>query len=298
MFSRSSFRRDFWFILSASIAWGTVGVANQAIYAHTATNALSLAFFRLAIATPLFLVACGKLLGRRLWQIKPRDLLIMILMGGMQALYQVSYSAAIAYTGVTISTLIALCVAPVIVALCSTFLIREHLTRSTLLALVLALGGTVLLVAARSHPQQASVSLLGIGLALLAAAGYAFFILLGRLFSTGYHSVQINFVAFGTGALLLLLFTTSTPLVTTYPLNDWLLLLYLGCVPTALAYALFQAGMRSISATMASIITLCEALTAALLAWLLFREELGVFGILGALLLVGSMLILIYRKYF
>lgn len=296
MRAKGSFQRDFWFIIAASVAWGTVGVANQAIYAHTITNALSLAFFRLAIAAPLFLCACLKLLGRRFLQITPRDLGIMALMGVMQALYQASYSAAIAYTGVTISTLIALCVAPVIVALCSTFILRERLTVSTLLALLCALGGTILLVAARSNPQQTDISMTGIWLALLSATGYAAFILLGRLFTRSYHSVQINFVAFGTGALILFGLAIPTGLVTTYPPQDWLLLLYLGSVPTALAYGLFQAGMRSISATAASIITLCEPLVAAFLAWLLFHEELGIFGLLGALLLIGSMLLLSYRK--
>ncbi|HTK06432.1 MAG TPA: EamA family transporter [Ktedonobacteraceae bacterium] len=298
MHSHASFRRDFWLIVTASILWGTVGVANEAIYTHTATNALSLAFFRLGIATPLFLFASLRLVGRRFLHIKLRDLGVMLLMGIMQALYQASYNAAIAYAGVTISTLLALCVAPIIVVLCSTFLIREKLTLSTLLALVCAIGGTVLIVAARSHAEQTGISMAGIWFALLAAAGYAAFILLGRCFTTSYHAVQINFVAFGMGAMLLLLLSITTPvrLVIAYPVRDWFLLLYLGCVPTALAYGLFQAGMRSISATAASIITLCELLTAASLAWLLFHEELGPTGIIGALLLIGSLLLLVYRK--
>lgn len=78
------------------------------------------------------------------------------------------------------------------------------------------------------------------------------------------------------------------------------MLLYLGCVPTALGYGLFQAGIRSLSATVASIVTMCEPLTAAVLAWILFREELGPFGLLGAGFLLGAMAIimLVPRKYF
>ena len=61
-------RRDFLFIVCASVCWGTVGIANQAIYVHSATNAQSLAFLRLAIAAPLFLLISWRLLGRRLFQ--------------------------------------------------------------------------------------------------------------------------------------------------------------------------------------------------------------------------------------
>jgi DME family drug/metabolite transporter len=66
----------------------------------------------------------------------------------------------------------------------------------------------------------------------------------------------------------------------------------MGCIPTALAYVLFQSGMRSTPATLTSILTLCEPLTAAVLAWLLFGERLSPLGIVGALLLLGTILLL------
>lgn len=296
MLTPHSSRRDFWFIICAAILWGTVGVGTQAIYAHSSTNALSLSFVRLGIAAPLFLLASWLLLGRRILQIKRRDLIAMLCMGGMQALYQVSYVAAIAYTGVTISTLIALCVAPVFVALFSLLIAREPLKLPTLIALLCALLGTILLVAARSHPTGGNLSLFGILLALLSAGGYAAFILLGRPLTSRYHPLHVNAVAFTTGALLLLLFALPVHLVLSYPTWAWLLLLYLGCIPTAVAYALFQTGMRSLSATVVSIVSLCEPLTAAILAWLLFHEQLGPFGLLGAALLLAAMLLLMPKK--
>ena len=57
MFSQHTSRRDFLFIVCASVSWGTVGIANQVLYGYAATNALSLTFLRLAIATPLFFLA-------------------------------------------------------------------------------------------------------------------------------------------------------------------------------------------------------------------------------------------------
>jgi DME family drug/metabolite transporter len=66
----------------------------------------------------------------------------------------------------------------------------------------------------------------------------------------------------------------------------------MGCIPTALAYVLFQAGMHSTPATLTSILTLAEPLTAAILAWLIFRERLSLLGILGALLLLGTIFLL------
>jgi DME family drug/metabolite transporter len=240
MFSQRTSRRDFLFIVCASVSWGTVGVANQLLYGYGATNALSLTFFRLAIATPLFFLAGWISLGRRLFRIKRRDLCTMMLMGCMLALSQACYVAAISSAGVSVSTLIAICAAPVIIALLSALITRERLTPMTLIALVAALSGTALLVTTRSHTSGGTVSLLGALLAFLSACGYAGFIFCGRLLTSSYHPLQISSVSFGTGALLLLVCASCTSLVVTYSTGGWLLLLYLGCVPTALGYGLFQ----------------------------------------------------------
>jgi drug/metabolite transporter, DME family len=299
MFSQNTSRRGFLFIVSASVSWGTVGVVNQALYSFGGTNALSLTFLRLAIATPLFLLASWISLGRRLFQIKRRDLSTMMLMGSMIAISQVCYVAAISSAGVSVSTLIAICAAPLLIALLSVLLTQERLTAMTVIALVAALIGTILLVVTRPHSGGGNVSLFGALLALLSACGYAGFVFCGRLLTSSYHPLQISSVSFGTGALLLLACTLSTRLVLVYPAGGWLLLLYLGCVPTALGYGLFQIGIRSLSATVASIVTMCEPFTAALLAWILFHEELGPFGLLGAGFLIGAMAIvmLVPRKY-
>jgi len=81
-------------------------------------------------------------------------------------------------------------------------------------------------------------------------------------------------------------------LKSSFPVQGWLLLLYLGAVPTALGYGLFVAGMKTTQATIAGIITLLEPVTAAVLAAILFGERLTALGIFGAVLLLGAILVL------
>ncbi|GHO89260.1 DMT family transporter [Dictyobacter formicarum] len=289
----AAYRRSFWFVVCASLFWGTVGVATRFIYAQSATNALALAFWRLALATPVFLIVLCHQRGRHSFQIRWRDLGIMLGMGMMQALYQACYNLAVFSVGVTIATLLALCGAPVFIALYSTCAARRLPSTRILLAMGCALLGTILLVGSGVHPVAGSFSLAGIGIAIFTACCYAVYILLGQRLTALYHPLQINTIAFGSGALLLLgVCLSSSSLVATYPLPSWLLLLYLGCVPTALAYGLFQAGLRSLSATVVSVVTLCEPLAAALLAWLFFHEELGWLGLLGAALLPATLVLL------
>ncbi len=294
--SDSSFRLSFLSIFSAAIAWGTVGVTTQALYGISSTNPFSIGFFRLAISFPILLIVCICMLRQRILQVRRRDVLVMMLIGVLLALYQACYFAAIAFSGVAVAALITLCTAPVLLALFSSTVLRERLSFTTVVALLCAVGGTLLLVFARSNLSAMNLSLVGVLFALASACGYAGIILCGRLLAGSYHPLHINLFSFGTGALILLGLALCTKFAYSYPVQGWFLLLYLGMVPTALAYALFFLGIRKIPATIASIVTLCEPLTAALLAWLLFGEQLGAIGILGAVLLLSAIVVLGRKK--
>ncbi|HYF64674.1 MAG TPA: EamA family transporter [Herpetosiphonaceae bacterium] len=289
----SGSRRGPGLILIAALLWGTVGVASKTLSTVAHTTALSTGFWRLAIAAPVLLAACWRACGRRSLRIPPRDLGLMLLIGATMAAYQVCFFAAIDRVGVTSAVLVTLCTAPIIVAVLAAGLLGEAPTAGVMLALAGGLLGTALLVWPGAGAAGTG-SLAGIALALASALGYSIMTLCSRALAGRYHPLQPMAVGFVAGALLLLPFALASGLVASYPLAGWALLLHLGLVPTALAFVLFLAGMRTTTATVASVITLVEPLTGAALAWLLFGERLGPFGWLGAALLLGA-LASIYR---
>jgi hypothetical protein len=65
--------------------------------------------------------------------------------------------------------------------------------------------------------------------------------------------------------------------------------------PTALAYALFFHGVKSATASEASIGALAEPLTGTVLAVVIFGERLGPWGLVGAVLLI-SVIAFLYRN--
>jgi DME family drug/metabolite transporter len=115
-----------------------------------------------------------------------------------------------------------------------------------------------------------------------------------RALAGRYHPLQPITIGFTAGALLLLPFALATGFVVSYSPAGWVLLLHLGLLPTALAYVLFLAGIRHTTATVATLVTLLEPLTGTALAWVLFGEQLGGAGLLGAALLLGAIMLL-YR---
>lgn len=282
-------------ILLAATLWGTVGVVIQALYRLSDTNPLSVGFLRLALSLPLLFIVCGFTLGRKTFRVARRDLGLMLLIGAMTALYQVCYFSAITYIGVAAATLIALCVAPVWVALLATVLLRERMTRGVFLAGSCAIAGTILLVGVQPSSAMQSMGL-GVLLALGSALGYAVVVLCGRSLAERYHPLQTLTIGFGSGAVILLPFAVGTGLAISYSVLGWLALLYLGIIPTALAYLLYFGGIRHTTATVASIATLLEPLISTVLAWWLLNEQLGSLGIVGAVLLLGAIGLLYWEK--
>ncbi|MGE3267811.1 MAG: DMT family transporter [Chloroflexota bacterium] len=279
-------------ILLAAILWGTVGVTTRTIFSVAETTALTVAFLRLALALPVLLVTTTALIGRRSFHVSCRHVGLMSLIGVMLALYQLCYFGAIQRVGVAVATLVTLCAAPVIVAVISVGLLGERPTRKLLAAATLAIGGTVLLIRPAEGANQPEGAGLGLLLALGSATGYALVALASRAIARENHPLTSMTVGFGVGALALLPALLLEGVSFSFPPEGWALLLYLGCVPTALAYVLFTIGMRTTVATVASLVTLIEPLTAATLAWLLFDEQLGPLALVGGGLLLTAVFLL------
>jgi DME family drug/metabolite transporter len=158
-------------------------------------------------------------------------------------------------------------------------------------ATALACAGVALLVLAGGPGSEVSVG--GVGLALLAGAGYAGYAVASkRMVAAGGRPENVMAAVFGTGALLLLpvlALAPSDPLLTP---GGAALVLYLAVVPTALAYVLFARGLERIGAGETATLTLAEPLTATALGVIALGERPGVTAALGAALVLGGLALL------
>ncbi|MCB0121996.1 MAG: EamA family transporter [Caldilineaceae bacterium] len=290
-------RAGLFMVMLAAVLWGTGNAVARTIYDIADTNAFSVAFLRMALSVPALLLVCAMTLGRRMWSLTPLDLPYMLGAGALVALYQVSFYAALPRVGVAIATVVALCSAPVIVAVLSAILLRERPSGKTLIALTAAVIGTGLLINVQSSTQRPDV-LGGVLLALLAGTLYAINALVGRKLGSGnrVHPLQTATIGFLFGAFILLMIALPMGLVLTYPTTGWLRLAYLGIIPTATGYTLFFSGMRTTTATAASIATLMEPLTSTLIAVIVLHEPMSPQALVGSGLLILAMLQLLVRR--
>jgi DME family drug/metabolite transporter len=278
-------------LVGTGVLWGTIGVASKAIADDSTLDAISISWLRSVIASPVCILAAWIALGPKLFTARRRDFWTMLALGVVLIFYQWFYLAAIDRIGVSAATLVSLCGAPVIVAVVSALVLHESLAGPVGVALVGAIAGTALLIG-RPDAGSSSTTLVGVLFAIACAAGIAGHVLGLRSIAHRVHPLQPLAIGFPVGAVLFAPVALSRGVSFDQPATSWLLLIYLGVVPSAVAYLLYQRGLQEVTASMASIVTLIEPLIAAILAWIFFDERLGVWGILGGALLIGSIGIL------
>jgi DME family drug/metabolite transporter len=218
-----------------------------------------------------------------------RQPLVFVAVGLSTALVQTGFVFAILTVGVSVATIVALGLAPVLITAIESTRARTVPSASTCVVLVAGLSGLVLVSSSSGRATQSPHPVLGLVVAVVTGAGYALTTLLGRRLA---HDTSATAVTAGTtaiGALALLpvgvLGADGSSLTTTDPAAVGALL-YLGAATMALAYWLLYAGLRTISGGAAVIATLVEPVAASLLAAVLLGERLGVAGAVGAVLIL------------
>jgi drug/metabolite transporter, DME family len=276
-------------VLLAALCFGTTGTA-QAL-GPDGIDPAAVGAARIACGGALLVVFA--LLARR--GRGPRWALGPVLAGAAGvAAYQASFFAAVDDTGVAVGTIVALGSAPAITGALE-WLVRGRRPPARWVAATALAGAGVALLALGGAPG-AGISPLGVGLAVVAGASYATYTLASkRLLEDGHAPEGVMAALFGLGAVLI-----APVLIVSGP--GWLatggglaLVLFLGVVPTAVAYVLFARGLRGLQASEAATITLAEPVTAAVLGVFVLGEAITEAGALGAALVLSGLVLLAVR---
>src|SRR6478735_7235476 len=253
-------------VLLASLCFGTTGTAQALGPAGLSPAGVGAA--RILVGGALLVLVA--LLSNGLRGLPRRPLILAAL---AVAAYQLAFFAAVADTGVAVGTIVALGSAPALAGALEWAVERRAPTRAWAGATALACAGVAMLALAGA---DASISVPGVALALIAGASYAGYTYSAKqMLHAGHAPETVMAGAFGVGAVVLLpvLFITGAGWLGTT--DGFLLALFLGLVPTAGAYLLFARGLKRLSAAETATLTLAEPLTATLLGVIVLSETLN-----------------------
>jgi len=282
------------FVSAGALLWGTTGVAVRIVADRSGLSAVAIGWYRVAIATAVIALAFrGAGLRRAVAAFRRhpgRLVLCGVGFGGYQALYFVG----VQFVGVSVSTLVSLAVAPVALTGGAALARRRRPAPFQLGVLTLALGGLALVSLRPGSGTSAPHPVWGVLASIASGLGYAAITALSTRMSSE-DPLVLTGVTSAVGSVMLLPFGLVAGLDVPHDAiaNGWLL--YIGVVPTVLAYWLFYAGLRSTHSEVAGVLTLLEPLTAAVVAALVLHEQLTPAGLVGGGLLLVAVAALYLR---
>ncbi|MEV7615137.1 DMT family transporter [Streptomyces sp. NPDC089799] len=311
--------RSLLYLVVAGVAWGTAGAAASLLFTASGLGPLSLTFWRCAGGLLVLLAVLAVRRPRRAapasTSSKPStpstssspfpasspSARSLVVTGLFFTVFQAAYFRSVQETGLAVGTVVTLGAGPVLIALGARYGMGERLGRGGVAAVAGALAGLVVLVLGGGGGGGGEVRPLGVGWALLSAAGYAGMTLrTRRAGQRGRAGDPLVTTAWSAGVGTVCLFPLALAeglLPHTADLGRvvWLMA-YVAVVPTALAYALYFTGAAAVRAATVSVIMLIEPVSAALIAVLLLGEELTVPVVLGTGLLLTAVLALIVAE--
>lgn len=281
-------------VLFAAVLWGTTGTAQA--FAPVGATPLTVGALRLFVggAALWLIVRMGERWRRHdptrgevaTFRWHPGILAAAVGVAG----YQLAFFAGVARTGVAAGTLVTIGSAPVWAGLLEMLFQRRKPGLHWLGATAAAIAGSVLLIGG----AQATVDGRGVALNLVAGAAFAVYTVGNKAALHGHpgQSGPVVAASLSIGGLLMTPILIAADVTWLRDPRGLAVVLHLGVVATAFAYALFGRGLAAVSAASATTLTLAEPLTAAVLGVVVLKETLPPSAYGGALLVFGGLFLL------
>jgi DME family drug/metabolite transporter len=284
--------RGYVILLFSTLTLSSTGVLIKFLLNNFQIEPLTLAFWRVLIVASALGMALA-FLNRPLLAVKRRHLLLFAVFGLIGVgLHQLVWITSVQVNGAGVATVLVY-IQPAIVALISYRFLNESLDRTKITALILALAGMVMV--SRAY-EVANVNLNWVGIATGFGSGFtwATYALMGRYTTRRYSAWTSLFYAFFFGALFLLplqFFVHDLFALRGSP-DGVGLLFFLALGPTLGGFALYTIGLSHLPASVATIIGTLEPVISVVLAYLLFGEVMNVIQVVGAGLILWSVIML------
>ncbi|MBN1661975.1 MAG: EamA family transporter [Deltaproteobacteria bacterium] len=254
---------------------------------------VAIAAWRLLLASLLLLPLAWNGL-KEIAALKIREKLLLILTGVMMALHLVIWIAGVQRTSVANATLL-FSIQPLLTVLGAYLVFGEKPQRRIWTSITLGLLGVGVLGA--SNIRFSPDKLAGDGLAMLTAAFFAAYLLLGRHLrkyvadNTAYVSAVFMIAALAAFALFPFL---NLPWFD-YSGRNWWCFILMALIPTFVGHTSFTNALRYMEPAKISVATLLEPFFASIVAYAVWHEPITIYAVAGYILISLAVLILFWN---
>jgi drug/metabolite transporter (DMT)-like permease len=301
--SSSHTSRGYLIALASAVILSTTAIFISHLAVHYKLPALVLAFWRDGfVALTLFLILGTTRRGAL--RVQKRDLLYFLIYGLVLAVFNSLWTNSVVLNGAAVSTVLVYSSAA-FTALLGWWLLKESLGWIKLIAVVMSLGGCVL-VSGAYDPAVWQSNLLAIFTGIISGLAYAAYSLMGRTAANrglnAWTTIMYTF-AFAACFLLIfnLLFGVVLPGTAAKPADmfwlgeawaGWGVLLLLAAGPTVAGFGLYNVSLGYLPSSVANLILSTEPVFTAAIAYLVLGEQMTGIQIGGSLLVLGGVLLM------
>ena len=266
----------------AVMMFGLSGVISRSLNLQP----IVITFWRVFFSS-IFLFLAVKV-GKGSLKISGRKNICLFLGGGIIiAIHWISFISSVKIANVAIGT-VAFSTFPIFLIFIKAFIFKEKIKLQNILLAFIVFAGVIISV---FNTENFLSGVKGVGWGILSSITYAFLSLINEnLSNKNYSGKTICFYEQSVATVILLPFILNTNI--SYIPTDWLRLLVLGIVCTALAYSLYVSAFKKMNSVIAGIISGMETVYGILFA-LIFLGDIPSFNeILGAIIIVSAIIYL------
>lgn len=256
-------------------------------------NTCSVLFYRYAIA--VVVLAAVMAVRRKPLAVSRRDLAIMAVLGVLFAASSLSLFMSFLFMGAGVASTL-LFVYPVMVAVIMAVFFKERVTRSTVLAIALALTGVALLYKGDGGKPLSGV---GVSLVMVSSLTYALYIIIVNKSPLRMSSVKMTMYVLTFSVVVAVAMSFTDPanhLQLLHTPRQWGLALLLAVVPTVLSLLLMVIAVHDVGSTPTAIMGALEPVTAVVISVTLFGELVTARLVIGIVFILAAVLLTVVGK--
>lgn len=280
-------RNSYLQFITSMLIFGTIGIFRK----YIPLSSGMLAFTR-GLLGCVFLLAFLRIKNGRTIELPDRrNLILLAITGALIGLNWIFLFESYRYTSVTVATM-CYYMQPTIVILLSPLVFKEKLTIKKLCCAAAAIIGMFFVSGMMDGDDIGASDTAGILCGLAAAALYASVIILNKKIHVD-DAYQKTMVQLGAAALVLVpyLLMTEDFGALSFHWQAAGMVLIVGIVHTGIAYVMYFGSMKDLKAQSIAVLSYIDPVFALFLSALVLHERLSIFGIIGAVLVIGSALV-------
>ncbi|MBP1309488.1 drug/metabolite transporter (DMT)-like permease [Paenibacillus sp. 1182] len=220
-------------------------------------------------------------------EMNKKDWSTVFIAGLFLGLYFLFWMESLVYTSVA-SSMVILSLQPLFVMMGSYFMFRERANILTILCLIAALVGSIII--AWGDIGISREALIGDGLSLVGTILVSAYMLAGQKVS---HKINANvysvIVFFIGGSVMLVYNLLNHYALIEYDSSDWVYFFLLAVIPTIFGQYIFNLLLKSMGATTVSVGIIGEPVLAIILAYLFLGEIISAFQFIGGIMTLFGM---------